>query len=41
MWGDHGVLKAILLGVWRVAANGLAEHSCCGDHKGAYDQARG
>jgi hypothetical protein len=38
MRGDHSVLKAILLGVWRIA--GLAGGSCCGGHKGAYDQAR-
>ena len=24
MWGDHGALKTILLGVWRVAASSLA-----------------
>ncbi len=37
-WRDHGVLKAILLGVWRVA--GLAGNSCGRGRKGAYDQAR-
>jgi len=38
MRGDHSVLKAILLGVWRIAD--LAGGSCCGGHNGAYDQAR-
>ena len=28
--GDHGALKTILLGVWRVAAGSLAGEFCCG-----------
>jgi hypothetical protein len=27
VWGDHSVLKAILLGVWRIAASSLTKGS--------------
>jgi hypothetical protein len=37
---DHRLLKAILLGVWRVAASSLAGTSAAEATKAAYDQAR-
>ena len=38
MWGDHGALKTILLGVWRVAASSLAG-ICAAEAAGAeYDR---
>src|SRR5579863_850370 len=38
--GDHGVVKAILPGVWRVAASSLAGTSAAEAAKAEYDRAR-
>jgi len=40
MRGDHGVLKAIVLGVWRAAASSLAGISAAEAAKEEYDRAR-
>jgi len=38
VWGDYGVLKTILLGVWRVVASSLAGISAAETAEAEYDR---